>query len=87
MNEKAIREQVRQVQERVKDLQYALAQCKEKRDRVQRDKIIDELKILVRKNKRLKCQLGEYQYREEETIEFEPNRHIAADIYAWLMKD
>jgi hypothetical protein len=84
MDKEALKSELKQIDERRRELEQDLKQCKEGRDRPQEERIRKELRVLANKGKHIRFKLGIYKYPEGDMVEFQPGEFMDANIYHWL---
>ena len=72
------------INERHGELEAELLQCKERRDKVQKKRIMNELKVLSNRAKHILSKQGKYEYPEDEIVEHSPGQFMSANVYHWL---
>ena len=84
MNKEAIQKELSGINEKKRDLEEELKQCKSVRDYVQQDRIRKEIRVLANRAKHLLFKLGKYRYEEGDPVEYSPGEFMDANVYHWL---
>lgn len=84
MDPKQLEVELSEINEKRRELEEELKQCKPTRDYVQEEKIRKDLKVLANKAKHLLFKLGKFRYPEGEYVEYEPGQYMDANVYHWL---
>ena len=84
MDKEVLRAERARNNERLGELEAELLQCKERRDKVQKKKIMNELRVLASRQRHIAFKLGEFRYEEDEVVEHSPGEFMPANIYHWL---